>query len=92
MNRKRIAASLLVLLLSTMGLASAQEKHYYQTDFSKKEFAERRSRIFDKIGKNAIAIVQGAKGTADFNVFRQSNEFYYPVSYTHLTLPTSDLV
>lgn len=54
-----------------------QEKHYYQTDFPKEEFAERRAKLFEKIGKNAIAIVQGAKGTADFNVFRQSNEFYY---------------
>lgn len=54
-----------------------QEKHYYQTEFPKEEFAERRAKLFERIGKNAIAVVQGAKGTADFNVFRQSNEFYY---------------
>ena len=77
MKRKHAAASLLALLLLTMGFAIAQDKHYYQTDFSKEEFAERRGRIFDRIGNNAIVIVQGAKGTADFNVFRQSNEFYY---------------
>jgi len=56
---------------------AAQEKHYYQTDFSKTEFAERRAKVFEKIGKNAIAVVQGAAGAGDFNVFRQSNEFYY---------------
>lgn len=54
-----------------------QERHYYQTDFTKEEFAERRAKVFEKIGKNSIAIIQGAKGTADFNVFRQTNEFYY---------------
>lgn len=77
MKCKRSAASLLLLLLSTLGVAKAQEKHYYQTDFSKEDLAERRTRIFETIGNNAIAIIQGAKGTADFNVFRQSNEFYY---------------
>ena len=66
-----------MLLSSTIGWAVAQERHYYQTDFSKEAFTERRAAIFEKIGKDAIAIVQGAKGTADFNVFRQSNEFYY---------------
>lgn len=67
----------LVFLLTACVLVSAQEKHYYQTDFAKEEFAERRAKIFEKIGKNAIAVIQGAKGTADFNVFRQTNEFYY---------------
>ena len=67
----------LALLPLTAGFAFAQEKPFYQTDFSKQDFAERRAKLFEKIGKNAIAVVQGAKGTADFNVFRQSNEFYY---------------
>jgi Xaa-Pro aminopeptidase len=66
-----------VLLLTITTFVFGQEKHYYQTDFPKEEFAERRARLFEKIGKNAVAVVQGAKGTADFNVFRQSNEFYY---------------
>ena len=77
MKRTAIQAGLVLLLSSTIGWAVAQEKHYYQTDFSKEAFTERRATIFEKIGKDAIAIVQGAKGTADFNVFRQSNEFYY---------------
>ena len=77
MQRKLIAAGLAVLLVSNVRLVEAQEKNYYQTDFSKQDLAERRAKIFENIGKNAIAIVQGAKGTGDFNVFRQSNEFYY---------------
>ena len=72
-----IGMRLVLLLLMSSICVFAQEKHYYQTDFSKEDFAERRAKIFEKIGKNAIAIIQGAKGTADFNVFRQSNEFYY---------------
>ncbi len=71
-----VTRSVLLVLMASV-CTSGQEKHYYQTDFPKEEFAERRAKVFEKIGKNAIAVVQGAKGTADFNVFRQSNEFYY---------------
>lgn len=77
MKLRRICIWSALLLLTASVCTSGQEKHYYQTDFPKEEFAERRAKIFEKIGKNAIAVVQGAKGTADFNVFRQSNEFYY---------------
>jgi Xaa-Pro aminopeptidase len=76
--KTRILFLLSALLLFTISdQLFGQEKHYYQTDFPKEEFAERRAKLFEKIGKNAIALIQGAKGTADFNVFRQSNEFYY---------------
>lgn len=77
MKRTLATMALAMAWLSPPGVAHAQEKHYYQTDFPKQEFVERRAKVFDRIGKNAIAIVQGAKGTGDFNVFRQSNEFYY---------------
>lgn len=77
MKQAVIAAGLALLLASTIGHASAQDRHYYQTDFPKEEFAERRATVFRAIGKDAIAVLQGAKGTGDFNVFRQSNEFYY---------------
>jgi Xaa-Pro aminopeptidase len=66
-----------MLFLMAPVFAFAQEKHYFQMDFSKIDFAERRAKVFEKIGKNAIAIIQGASGTSGFNVFRQSNEFYY---------------
>ncbi len=77
MKLKVSKTHLLILFLMTSICVFAQEKHFYQTDFSKEDFAERRAKVFEKIGKNAFAIIQGAKGTADFNVFRQSNEFYY---------------
>ncbi|MBC7898734.1 MAG: aminopeptidase P N-terminal domain-containing protein [Saprospiraceae bacterium] len=77
MKQQKNAILLLTLILFSSISAAAQDKNYFQTDFSKEEFAERRSKIFEKIGKNAIALIQGASGVADFNVFRQSNEFYY---------------
>lgn len=67
----------LILIFTLSAPSFAQEKHYYQTDFSIEEFAARRTRVYDAIGDKAIAIVQGARGLAGFSVFRQSNEFYY---------------
>ena len=57
--------------------ALAQEASLYQTDFPAAEFQERRSRVFDRIGINAMAVIQGAPVPEGFGVFRQSNEFYY---------------
>jgi Xaa-Pro aminopeptidase len=54
-----------------------QDNHHYQTDFSKEEFNERRTKIFNAIGTSAIAVIQGAAGIPGFSVFRQSNTFYY---------------
>ena len=68
---------LIVLFLALPVLLVAQEKHYYQTDFTIEEFSARREKVYDAIGVNAIAVVQGARGLAGFTVFRQSNEFYY---------------
>jgi Xaa-Pro aminopeptidase len=55
----------------------AQEAVHYQTDFPPEEFAARREKIFDKIGNQAVAIIQGAPAVDGFKIFRQSNEFYY---------------
>jgi len=73
---KRVIELALICMLAAV-CVSAQEKHYYQTDFTKEEFGARRAKIFDAIGNKAIAIVQGARGVDDFNVFRQTNTFYY---------------
>ncbi len=58
-------------------LLFSQENYYYQTDFTIEEFAERRSRVFDKIGNHSLALIQGGTAVRGFEVFRQSNEFYY---------------
>jgi len=49
----------------------------FQTDFPPEEFAARRAALFDAIGPGAHALVQGAPAVRGFDVFRQTNEFYY---------------
>ena len=74
----RKASFFTVCLLFLMQSTSfAQEQHYYQTDFSIVDFQERRSQIFEAIGNNSIALIQGAASIKGFKVFRQTNTFYY---------------
>lgn len=75
--KKVTSTWILAFCLLILSPAFAQEKHYFQKDFSISDFAERRAKIFDAIGNNAIAVIQGASGLAGFTVFRQSNSFYY---------------
>lgn len=77
MNCLKIVFRLYLLLLFAFSSAYSQEKHYFQSDFAPSEFESRRARIFDAIGTNAIALIQGAPSVAGFKVFRQSNTFYY---------------
>lgn len=50
---------------------------YFQTDFPIEEFAARRERVAREIGVGAVAVVRGAISSGAFEVFRQTNEFYY---------------
>ena len=52
-------------------------KGLFQTDFPPEELAARRGRIFEAIGPQAHALLQGAPPVRGFAVFRQSNQFYY---------------
>lgn len=88
----RTTSAIAMLLLSSLlisGEALAQETAKYQTDFPPEELQDRRSRVLDAIGDDAIAIVQGAATEPGFVVFRQSNEFYY---LTGLEVPQSYLL
>lgn len=62
---------------------------YYTDDFPPEEFAERRARVFDAIGPNAAAVIQGAPSPEGYARFRQSNEFYY---LTGIEVPHAYLV
>jgi Xaa-Pro aminopeptidase len=77
MNFKKNIFIIYLLFFISESLLLAQEKHYFQTDFSPSEFEIRRSKIFDEIGTNAIALIQSAPSVAGFKVFRQTNTFYY---------------
>lgn len=61
----------------TLTIAYAQDIPLFTSDFTAKEFADRRSRVYDSIGSGAIALVQGAPSPVGYVKFRQSNEFYY---------------
>jgi len=74
MIRKIILISLLLMVL--FASVSAQTP-YHQTDFPAEEFKARWSKVFDRIGDRAVAIIQGAPLTRGFTMPRQSNEFYY---------------
>ncbi len=49
----------------------------FQQDFPAGEFVERRQRICDAIGPDAMALVQGAAPTRGFDLFSQTHQFYY---------------
>src|SRR5262245_40870306 len=68
---------LIVLLGSGPVLAFGEDAPPYQTDFPSAEFQARWSKVFDQIGADGIALIQGAPKPGGFIVPRQSNEFYY---------------
>jgi Xaa-Pro aminopeptidase len=71
-------------------LAAPAAAQIYQTDFPPEEFQARWARIFERIGPEAVAVVQGAPLADGFALPRQSNTFYYlcgietPGAYLHL--------
>jgi Xaa-Pro aminopeptidase len=68
----RIPACAFVLLMPATALAQ-----YYQTDFPAEEFKARHVKVFEQIGSNAVAVVQGVAQTEGFTLPRQHNTFYY---------------
>lgn len=49
----------------------------FTPDFPPEEFAARRAGVYEAIGADAFAVVQGAPSPPGYTRFRQSNEFYY---------------
>ena len=71
--------SFLAILLGLVpALLVAQEGYpLFTTDFPPEEFSARRAKVYEAIGTEAIALVQGATNPPGYTRFRQSNEFYY---------------
>ncbi len=67
----------LALLIAPATVAAQEGFSPFTTDFPPEEFAARRAKVYDAIGENGIAIIQGAASPAGYTRFRQSNEFYY---------------
>ena len=59
-----------------VGLAAPAAQHY-QSDFPAEEFRARWNRVFDRIGDQAVAVVQGVPMTNGYQLPRQHNNFYY---------------
>ena len=77
-QRGRMYARLGVLTLSGVLLGdTAARAQYYQTDFPAEEFRARHSKVFEQIGTNAVAVVQGMPQTEGYTLPRQHNTFYY---------------
>jgi len=83
MSLRRPFLALMLCLATTFalvfpGLALAQEGFpLFTTDFPPEEFAARRAKIYEAIGQEAIAVLQGAPNPPGYTRFRQANEFYY---------------
>lgn len=74
--RKLAAVFFLAFALSAPSLR-AQGQPWYQSDFPPEEFRARWARVFEAIGRDAVAIVQGMPLTNGFIYPRQHNDFYY---------------
>ncbi len=61
----------------TAASGGAQAGRAFTTNFTVKEFADRRAKIYDAIGPDAVALMQGLPSVHSSAIFRQSNEFYY---------------
>src|SRR6266849_2332807 len=70
-------AALATLLAMAPALVFAESRPWVQADFPPDEFKARWQTVFDKIGGDAVAVVQGVPQTNGFIVPRQTNEFYY---------------
>ena len=65
------------MILIFFGLHPVYSQHNYQTDFPPEEFKSRWQGVFEKIGDNGIAIIQGFPQPNGYIMPRQTNAFYY---------------
>jgi Xaa-Pro aminopeptidase len=66
----------LLIVAAALTIAAPAAQHY-QTDFPPEEFRARWTRVFDRIGDQAVAVAQGVPLTNGYQLPRQHNTFYY---------------
>ena len=71
-----LAAAWVAASLTTV-TGGAQAGRAFTTNFTPKEFADRRAKIYDAIGPESLALMQGLPSVHSSAIFRQSNEFFY---------------
>lgn len=72
---KQLFRSIIITLFPLA--VAAQDAPLFTSDFPPEEFAQRRAKVYEAIGPNAIAVLQGAPSPQGYTRFRQFNEFYY---------------
>jgi Xaa-Pro aminopeptidase len=80
MQRQFVSFLLLAVFLHVIGavrVRAVETEPYHQRDFPAEEFQRRWATVFDKIGNQAVAVLQGVPQTNGFIFPRQSNDFYY---------------
>ena len=65
------------MLMLALLLAHPARAQHYQTDFPPEEFRARWQKLFEGIGENAVAVLQGMPQTDGYIFPRQYNNFYY---------------
>jgi len=73
-RRCALTVSSALVWIALAGSAAAQ---HYQTDFPPEEFKARWAKVLERIGPDAVAVVQGVSLTNGFTMPRQHNTFYY---------------
>src|SRR5687768_2032554 len=73
-RRRAVVLFAAVAWMAAWGSAAGQ---HYQADFPPEEFKARWARLFDRIGADAVAVVQGVSLTNGYTMPRQHNTFYY---------------
>ncbi|MBN1222039.1 MAG: aminopeptidase P family protein [Candidatus Aminicenantes bacterium] len=68
---------LIILLFSGSPGASQDYLPFFSADIPKEEFAARRAAVYEAIGEQNIAIIQGATYPWGYTRFRQDTDFYY---------------
>jgi len=77
MRFRRRATLALAFALGACAALAQEGFPLFTTDFPPEEFAARRARVYEAIGADAFAVVQGAPSRPDYIRFRQNNDFYY---------------
>jgi Xaa-Pro aminopeptidase len=72
-----VGALLAGAVVGANGAGSSQAGRAFTTNFTIQEFAARRAKIYEAIGPQAIAVMQGLPSVHSSAIFRQSNEFFY---------------
>jgi Xaa-Pro aminopeptidase len=67
----------LLVVATAFVLTAVPAAQHYQSDFPPEEFRARWNQVFDRIGDQAVAAVQGVPMTNGYQLPRQHNSFYY---------------